>query len=383
MNATTLMAYKQISVVATSLLRRRIGEDFTDDKGLKLGLVSAQMGLVFSGVIAKLRSFLGNAAKAVREALRVRPCSVVAGLAADLLRSRSELVAENALLRQQLIVAARKVMKPAFQRHERTLITLLAAVLPRWRDALLLVKPETVLRWRSEGFRMLWRWKSRSTKTPVCRISPDVVELIRRMANENRLWGAECLRGELLKLGIHVAKRTIQRHMRASHRAMPPRGQRWHTFLRNHTVWACDFLRVYDVWFHPIFAFFIVDINTKRVVHVGITWHPTGQWTAQQLREATPFGAAPQFIIRDNDGKFGADFDRAAKGAGMRVLRTAVQAPPMNSVCERFLGSVRRECLLRVAVNTRFSADPAVSRPVLRGRASGRRRIAHPILVHW
>lgn len=111
---------------------------------------------------------LCNAAKAVREALRPRPCSVVAGLAADLLRSRSELVTENALLRQQLIVAARKVKKPAFQRHERTLITLLAAVLPRWRDALLLVKPETVLRWHSEGFRLLWRWKSRSTKTPVC-----------------------------------------------------------------------------------------------------------------------------------------------------------------------------------------------------------------------
>jgi len=138
--------------------------------------------------------------------------------------------------------------------------------------------------------------------------------------------------------------------MRASHRALPPRGQRWHAFLRNHTVWACDFLQVYDVWFRPIFAFFIVDINTKRVVHVGITRHPTGQWTAQQLREATPFGAAPQFIIRDNDGKFGADFDRAAKGAGMRVLRTAVQAPLMNSVCERFLGSVRRECLHHVIV---------------------------------
>ena len=128
-------------VVATALLWHRIVEDFTHDKGLKLGLVSEQIGLVFSGVIAKLRSFLGNAAKAVREALRPRPCSVVAGLAADLLRSRSELMAENALLRQQLIVAARKAKNPVFQRHERTLITLLAAVLPSWRDVLLLVKP--------------------------------------------------------------------------------------------------------------------------------------------------------------------------------------------------------------------------------------------------
>jgi len=333
-----------------------------------------------AGVLAKLQTVFAGVAKAIREALRPRPCSIVGGLATDMLRSRSELLTENVLLRQQLIVAARKVKRPVFRRHERTLITLLVAALPRWRDALLLVKPETVLRWHREGFRLLWRWKSRPKKAPAPRISSDVIELIQRMATENRLWGAERVRGELIKLGIHVAKRTVQRHMRDHRNPAPPRGQNWHTFLRNHTVWACDFLQVYDVWFRPIFAFFIVDINIK---HVGITRHPTGQWTAQQLREATPFGAAPQFIIRDNDGKFGADFDRAAKGAGMRVLRTAVQAPPMNSVCERFLGSVRRECLLRVAVNTRFSADPAVSRPVLRGRASGRRRIAHPILVHW
>jgi putative transposase len=188
-------------------------------------------------------------------------------------------------------------------------------VLPRWRDALcalghagqLLVKPETVLRWHSEAFRLLWRWKSRPTKPPAPRVSPDLVELIRRMATENRLWGAERIRGELLKLGIRVSKRTIQRHIRASHRPLPPRGQSWHSFLHYHTVWACDFLQAYDVWFRPIFSFFIVDINTKQVVHVGVTRHPTAQWTAQQLREATPFGAGPQLIIRDNDGKFGAD----------------------------------------------------------------------------
>jgi len=195
---------------------------------------------------------------------------------------------------------------------------------------------------------LLWRWKSRSTTAP--RLSSDVIELVRRMAAENRLWGAERIRGELLKLGISVAKRTIQRHMRAGHRPLPPRGQSWHTFLSNHTVWACDFLQTYDVWFRPVFAFFIVDINTKQVVHGGVTRHPTAQWTAQQLREATPFGVGPEFIIRDNDGKFGADFDRAAAGAGVRVLRTAVRAPLMNSVCERFLGSVRRDCLDHIVV---------------------------------
>jgi putative transposase len=305
---------------------------------------------VLAGVIAKLQTVFVSVAKAMREVLRPRPSSIVGGLATDLLRSRAELTVENILLRQQLIVAARKVRRPVLRRHEPTLITLLAAVLPRWRDALLLVKPETVLRWHREGFRWFWRWKSRATKRRGPRITPDVVELIRRMATGNRLWGAERIRGELLKLGIHVAKRTVQRHMRDRRNPAPPRGQNWHTFLRNHRVWACDFLQVYDVWFRPIFAFFIVDINTKRVVHVGVTRHPTALRTAQQMREATPFGVGPELIIRDNDGKFGADFDRAAGGAGVRVLRTAVRAPLMNSVCERFLGSVRRECLDHVVV---------------------------------
>jgi transposase InsO family protein len=295
---------------------------------------------VFAGVITKLKTVLASAAKAMREALRPRPCSIVSGLVTDLLRSRAELAVENVLLRQQLIVAGRRVKRPVFRRHERTLVTLLAAALPRWRDALLLVKPETVLRWHREGFRLLWRWKSRPKTAPAPRISSDVIELIQRMATENRLWGAERVRGELIKLGIHVAKRTVQRHMRDRRDPAPPRGQNWHTFLRNHIVWACDFLQVYDVWFRPIFAFFIVDINAKQVVHVCVTRHPTAQWTAQQIREATPFGVGPEFIIRDNDGKFGADFDRAAKGAGISVLRTAVQAPLMNSVCERLLGEI-------------------------------------------
>jgi transposase InsO family protein len=165
------------------------------------------------------------------------------------------------------------------------------------------------------------------------------------MAAENRLWGAERIRGELLKLGIRVAKRTVQRYMRGARPPSPRRGQSWATFLRNHTVWPCDFLQTYDIWFHPIFAFFIVDVNARRVVHVAVTRAPTQQWTAQQFRNATPFGQGPKFIIRDCDDKFGAVFDRVAKGVGTRVVHTAVQAPLMNSVCERFLGSVRRECL--------------------------------------
>jgi hypothetical protein len=107
---------------------------------------------------------------------------------------------------------------------------------------------------------------------------------------------------------------------------------------------------VYDVSFRPVFGFFVIDVNTKRVVHVAVTREPSERWTAQQLRNATPFAAGPRFVIRDRDAKFGADFDRVAKGAAIRLLKTAVQAPLMNATCERFLGSVRRECLDHVII---------------------------------
>jgi putative transposase len=300
-----------------------------------------------------LRIFVQLAATTVKLAERViralrnasRPSGVAGGLVSDLTRSRSELIAWNAFLRQQLIVASRAVKRPAFRGLERGLLVLLARLLPRWRGALLLVKPETVLRWHRAGFRLFWRNKSRSAGSREPRMAPDVIALIRRMAIENRLWGAERIRGELLKLGIRVAKRTVQRYMRGARPPPPHPGQSWATFLRNHTVWACDFLQTYDIWFRPVFAFFIIDVNARCVVHLAVTRTPTRQWTAQQLRNATLFGQGPRFLIRDRDDKFGPVFDGVAKGAATRVVRTAVHAPLMNSVCERFLGSVRRECL--------------------------------------
>jgi transposase InsO family protein len=296
-------------------------------------------------------SLTSLAARAMRALWNAcRPSGVAGGFIADLTRSRAELLTENALLRQQLIVASRATKRPTFRVHERGLLVLLASVNRQWRRALLLVRPETVLRWHREGFRLFWRRRSRSSVPREPRVTPHVVALIHRMACDNRLWGAERIRGELLKLGIRVAKRTVQRYTRGARPTRPRSGQSWRTFLRNHTVWACDFLQVYDVWFRPIFAFFIVDVNAKRVVHVGVTRAPTQAWTAQQLRNATPFGQGPQLIIRDRDDKFGPQFDRVAEGAGARLLRTAVQSPLMNAVCERFLGSVRRECLDHILI---------------------------------
>jgi transposase InsO family protein len=273
-----------------------------------------------------------------------------AGTGADLARSRAQLLAESALLRQQLLVQRRSVPRPAMTRADRALLVLLASRVRAWRQALLIVQPDTLLRWHCAGFRALWRARSRPGpgRPP---LTPETVALIRRLAAENPLWGAERIRGELGKLGIRVAKRTIQTSLPRPH-APRPRGQTWATFLRNHAhaIWACDFLPVTDLLFRPLFAFVVIALASRRVVHAAATRHPTDAWVAQQLREATPFDRRPSYLIRDNDGKFGAAFARVAAVSGIAILRTPVRAPRANAVCERFLGSVRRECLDHVLI---------------------------------
>src|SRR5256885_2797325 len=264
---------------------------------------------------------------------------------ADLGRSKSELIAENALLRQQLIILKRQVKRPPVSRADRILLVLLAKLVRTWQQALLIVQPDTLLRWHRELFRLNWQRKSKAASRKP-KIAEETMALIREMATNNRLWGAERIRGELLKLGLRVCKRTVQKYMRGVRRHQP-RGQKWLTFLRNHAaqVWACDFLQVTDLFFRPLFAFFVVELKSRKVIHVGVTRSPTDAWTAQQLREATPYGQTPKYLIRDNDKKFGTSFARVATTSGIKVLRTPFRTPQANAVCERFLGSVRRECL--------------------------------------
>jgi putative transposase len=173
-----------------------------------------------------------------------------------------------------------------------------------------------------------------------------VVQLIRRLARENPLWGAERIRGEMLKQNMRVAKSSVQKYTQDLRR-VGPSGQSWGTFLRNHAseIWACDFLQTYDALFRSIFVFGIIELESRRVVHVNVTRHPTDAWVAQQLREATPFGEGPRFLIRDNDKKYGGQFQHVVDGADIDILNTPVEAPRANAFCERFLGSLRRECL--------------------------------------
>jgi putative transposase len=143
----------------------------------------------------------------------------------DLGRSKSELIAENALLRQQLIILKRQVKRPSVTRADRILLVLLARVVRNWQQALVIVQPDTLLRWHRELFRLYWKRKSKAASHKP-KLAEETITLIRQIAKDNRLWGAERIRGELLKLGMHVCKRTIQKYMRNVH-SQQPRGQKW------------------------------------------------------------------------------------------------------------------------------------------------------------
>jgi transposase InsO family protein len=249
-----------------------------------------------------------------------------------------------------LIVLKRQIKRPKLTWRDRALFVLLASKLRTWKNALVIVQPDTVLKWHRELFRWVWKRRSKSNgKRGRPPLASGVVALIKRMAKENLRWGAERIRGELLKLGLRVSKSAIQKYIQEVRKSHPS-NQNWATFLRNHAsqIWACDFLQTYDIFFRTVFVFVIIELGSRRVVHFRMTRHPTDQWVAQQLREATPFGKGPRYLIRDNDNKYGDSFEQVA--AGIKVLKTPYKAPKANAICERFLGSLRRECLDHVLI---------------------------------
>jgi len=147
-----------------------------------------------------------------------------------------------------------------------------------------------------------------------------------------------------LKLGIRVSKETVKEYMQRARQDLPPlkSGQSWATFIANHAgeTWACDFVQSFDLLFRAVFVYFIVELRSRRVVHYGVTRSPGDFWIAQQVREATPYAEGPRFLIRDNDGKYGSSFTRAAHRRGIDVIQTPVRAPKANAICEQFIGSV-------------------------------------------
>jgi len=207
------------------------------------------------------------------------------------------------------------------------------------------VRPETVLRWHRAGWRLVWGYKSKPGRPP---IPAEIRELIRRLARENRLWGEERIANELLrKLGIRLSPRTVRKYMPKAPSGRPRGDQQWVTFLRNHAkaIVACDFLVTVTASFQLLYVLVVVHHASRRLLHINVTRHPTAAWTLQQLREATAFEQAYRYLIRDRDSIFSDELDRSIEALGLDVLKSPVRSPKANGICERLIGTLRRECL--------------------------------------
>ena len=298
---------------------------------------------MFSALWNSFKSFFNLIKNTIEKITRPATVSLVADALTDVTRNRIDLIVENALLRQQLIILNRQVKRPKFTHGDRLRLLLLSRLTPFWDTALLLVQPQTLLRWHRDLFRHYWKHISKP-KHRKSRIPKATIDLIKEMAKHNKLWGAEKIRGELLKLGISVSKRTIQKYME---KVRKQSNQSWATFLKNHAeiVWSCDFTVVHTLLFKPLYILVFMEHQTRKIVHTAVTAHPTNDWTAQQLKEATPWDKRPKYLIHDNDSKFGKKFSAVAKSSGIEQLKTPFQAPKANATCERMIGSLKRECL--------------------------------------
>jgi len=232
--------------------------------------------------------------------------------------------------------------RPSISPADRQFWVLASRLWPKWRGALHIVKPDTVIRWHRKGFRRCWSRKSRPKGRP--QVDVEIRKLIRRMSSANPLWGAPRIHGEILKLGLVVSEATVSRYM-VKHRRPP--SQSWRTFLENHAadIVAIDFLTVPTATFRVLFVLVILSHDRRKILYTNATEHPTAAWTAQQILEAIGLDDVPQYLLHDRDAIYGALFSRRVTSVGLSEVSTAPRSPWQNPYVERVIGSIRRECL--------------------------------------
>jgi transposase InsO family protein len=263
-------------------------------------------------------------------------------------RSRLALQAEILAIRHQINLLQRSSKKRiSLRASDRILWVWLSQLWSDWRSALIIVKPETVIRWHRQGFRLYWRLKSRHPGRPDA--GREIRELIRKMCVSNPRWGAPRIHGELLKLGIDVSQTTISKYM--VRRRKPP-SQTWRTFLDNHVsqLASMDFFVVPTVRFRLLYVFLVLAHDRRRVLDFNVTAHPTAEWAAEQILQAFPWDTAPCYLLRDRDSIYGDMFHRQVRSMGMTEVLTAARSPWQNPYVERLIGSIRRECLDHIVV---------------------------------
>jgi transposase InsO family protein len=260
-----------------------------------------------------------------------------------------QLALENLALRQQLAVYKRTIIRPPLRRTDRLFWIGLARIWTRWRQALVIVTPDTVLHWQRRRFRAYWTKRSGRRNGGRPAVAAEIKALITRMAAANPLWGAPRIHGELLKLGITVAERTVSRLMP---KRRPQPSQTWRTFLANHVrdLVSLDFFTVPTARLRVLFVLIVLAHHRRRVVHFNVTEHPTARWTAQEIVDAFPDDCAPPYLLRDRDSVYGHAFRQRVKNMGIGELLAAPHSPWQNPYAERLIGSIRRECLNHVVV---------------------------------
>jgi transposase InsO family protein len=256
-------------------------------------------------------------------------------------RGHHNVVLENLALRQQLRAATRASQRPRLRPRDRFV---LAHVWRNWRTALVLVQPDTVVRWHRDWLRRRWTRRSKRQQEDRPAVDPQIRTLVRQMAADNPLWGAPRIHGELRTPGFGVSERTVSRLLPP--RSSPP-SQTWKTFLRNHltSAAAVDFLTVPTLTGSVLFVLVVLSHSRRRIVHFNVTDHPTAMWAAQQVVEAFPDDTAPKWLHRDRDGVYGERFRRRVASLGIAEVVSAPASPWQNPYVERVIGSIRRECL--------------------------------------
>jgi transposase InsO family protein len=278
--------------------------------------------------------------------------------------SVAALEVENAVLRHQLAVLRRTVRRPQLRRRDRVLFAAASVLLPRDRWSVFLVSPQTLLRWHRELVARKWTYRRRLRGRP--RIDPELRELVLRLARENPRWGCVRIQGELRKLGIRLGATTVRSIVRRSGLGPAPRrnGPSWREFLRAQacSMLACDFFTVETAWLRTLYVLFFIEQGSRRVRLAGVTANPDGVWMRQQACNLAVEERLDQvrFLLHDRDTKFSGPFDEIVRSEGVRVIKTPVRAPQANAVAERWVRTVRNDCLDHILVFNRCHLEQVI-----------------------
>ena len=266
-----------------------------------------------------------------------------------LFRAHASLYLENLALRHQLAVYQQTVRRPRLRTTDRLFWVWLSRLWSGWQTALAFVQPGTVIAWQQRRFRDHWRRLSQRGTRGRPAIAKDVCDLIQQMWRANSTWGSPRLVGELGKLGIDVAKSTVEKYRPSGRKPLSPT---WKAFLANHVpdLVALDFFAVPTVTLRVLFVLVILAHERRRVVHFNITEHPTAPWTAQQVVEAFPWDGAPRYLLRDRDRVYGDAFRQRVRHMGIAEILIAPKSPWQNPYVERLIGNIRRDLLDHVIV---------------------------------